>query len=96
MPCRHPARTISQDRADAFPLSGRTDRAHQASRSTRPRSAALPCKGTLSIDRSTGITPRRHEPSLPPRYELVGLYPDSPDINLNPAVGVTADHEKAL
>ena len=50
MPCRHPARTIPQDRADAFPLPGPTDRAHLASRSTRLPGAARPRRGTL-LDR---------------------------------------------
>ena len=95
MPCRHLARTISQDPADALPLPGRTDRAHVASRSTRPRGAARPRKGTLSIERTTGITPCRHEPSLPPRYELVGLYPDSPDIETEQVFSVHHDESAA-
>ncbi|MDE0050302.1 MAG: hypothetical protein OXO52_10985 [Rhodospirillales bacterium] len=95
MPCRHLARTISQHRADAFPLPGRTHRAHPASRSTRLRSAARPHRGTLSIDRSTGIAHCRHEPSHPPRYELVGLYPDSPDIETEQVFSVHHDESAA-
>ena len=95
MPCSHLARTISQDRADAFPLPGRTHRAHPASRSTRPRGAARPHRGTLSIDRSTGITPCRLEPSLPPRYEIVGLYPDSRDIETEQVFSVHHDESVA-
>ena len=101
MPCRHLARAIAQDRADPFPLYGRTDR---ASRSARRHATARPRSGTLLIQRNTGITPCRHAPSLPPRYELVGLYPDSPDIETEQVFSVhheesaawTAFHEALL
>ena len=95
MPCRHLACTISQDRVDAFPPPGPTSRAHMASRSTRRRAAARPRRGTLLIDRSTGIAPCRHEPSHPPRYELVGLYPDSPDIETEQVFSVHHDESAA-
>ena len=95
MPCRHLARTISQDRADASRTPGRTNRAERASRSTRRRAAAHPRKGTLLIDRSTGFAPCLHEPLLPPRYELVGLYPDSPDIETEQVFSVHHDESAA-
>ena len=92
MPCRHLARAIAQDRADPFPPHGRTDR---ASRSARRHAAARPRSGTLLIQRNTGITPCRHAPSLPPRYELVGLYPDSPDIETEQVFSVHHDESAA-
>ena len=95
MPCRHPARTIAQDRSDVLPLPCPTDRAHMASRSTRRRAADRPRRGTLSIDRSTGVTLCRYEPSLPPRYELVGLYPDCPDIETEQVFSVHHDESAA-
>ncbi|MDE0050403.1 MAG: hypothetical protein OXO52_11495 [Rhodospirillales bacterium] len=95
MPCRHPALTIALDRVDSSPLPGPTDRARMASRSTRRSGAARPRRGTLSIDRSTGITPRPHEPSHPPRYELVGLYPDCPDIETEQVFSVHHDESAA-
>ena len=95
MPCRHPARTIAQDRADVLPLPGPTDRAHLASRSTRLPGAARPRRGTLLINRSTCIAPCRQEPSHPPRYELVGLYPDSPDIETEQVFSVHHDERAA-
>lgn len=95
MPYRQLARTIAQDRSDVLPLPGPTHRAHRASRSARPRGAARPRRGTLLIDRSTGITPCRHEPSHPPRYELVGLYRDSPDIETEQVFSVHHDESAA-
>lgn len=95
MPCRHLARTVALDRVDASPLPGRTDRAHMASRNTRLPGAARPRRGTLSIDRSTAATPCRREPSHPPQYELVGLYPDSPDIETEQVFSVHHDESAA-
>ncbi len=95
MPCRHLARTVAQNRADVLPLPGPTDRGHVASRSTRRRGADRPRRGTLLIDSSTGVTPCRHEPSLPPRYELVGLYPDCPDIETEQVFSVHHDESAA-
>ena len=95
MPCRHPARPVSQDRADAFPPPAPTGRAGLASRSARRRAAARPCRGTVSIDRSTAATPCRREPSHPPRYELVGLYPDCPDIETEQVFSVHHDESAA-
>ena len=90
MPSRHLARAIAQKRAASFP---RRRRANPASRSVRPRDAARPRRGTLLIECSTAITPCRHAPSLPPRYELVGLYPDSPDIETEQVFSV--HHEES-
>ena len=95
MPCRHLVRTIAQDRPNALPLPGYTDRAALASRSARRRAAAHRRRGILSIDRSTGIAHCRHEPSHPPRYELVGLYPDCPDIETEQIFSVHHDESAA-
>lgn len=95
MLCRHLARTTVQDRADALPPPGRTDRAALASRPAMRRAAARLRRGTLPIDRSTAATPSRREPSHPPRYELVGLYPDSPDIETEQVFSVHHDESAA-
>ena len=39
--------------------------------------------------------PCRHEPSGPPRYELVGLYPDCPDIETEQVFSVHYDESAA-